>query len=214
MTQGSLPQLHLNQAGEQLIECTPAEPVSGACLASLANSARLWPEVFDALYAGNTVSLWLSRDAPLEVLKNKLDALWQDAPLAGAQPRAHTLPVHYDGADLQHVARSCGLSCERVIELHSGASYTVAWLGFLPGFAYLDGLPEPLHLPRRTTPRVRVPAGSLAIAGGQTALYPSASPGGWHLIGRCDLTLFDPHSASPSLLQPGDLVRFHPVGVA
>ncbi|WP_417347471.1 5-oxoprolinase subunit PxpB [Ferrimonas sp.] len=212
MAPDSLPQLHLLQAGEQLIECTPTSPVKGAQLASLANAARLWPGVLDALYAGNTVSLWLALDVDLAQLRTKLQSHWQQSTHSRPKPRLHTLPVHYDGDDLQQVADSCGLSCDQVVALHSSARYTVAWLGFLPGFAYLEGLPQALHLPRRDTPRVRVPAGSLAIAGGQSALYPSESPGGWHLIGRCDLTLFDPYSSSPSLLQPGDLVRFHPVG--
>ncbi|WP_035385078.1 5-oxoprolinase subunit PxpB [Ferrimonas futtsuensis] len=212
MAPDSLPQLQLFQAGEQLIECTPSLPVNGAQLASLANAARLWPGVVDALYAGNTVSLWLTLDANLELVRLKLQSHWQESTRTRVQPRLHTLPVHYDGDDLQQVATSCGLSRDQVVALHSRARYTVAWLGFLPGFAYLDGLPDALHLPRRDTPRVRVPAGSLAIAGNQTALYPSESPGGWHLIGRCDLTLFDPYAGSPSLLLPGDLVSFQPVG--
>ncbi|BDY04967.1 5-oxoprolinase subunit PxpB [Ferrimonas sp. YFM] len=212
MAAESLPKLHLHQAGERLVECTPASPVNGSQLAAFADAVRPWPGVIDALYAGNTVSLWLTLDANLKQLQAQLHSQWQASTEGQPAPRLHTLPVHYDGADLQQVASSCGLSPEQVIALHSGARYTVAWLGFLPGFAYLEGLPEALRLPRRDTPRVRVPAGSLAIAGSQSALYPSESPGGWHLIGRCDLALFDPYSKSPSLLQPGDLVSFQPVG--
>ena len=98
-----------------------------------------------------------------------------------------------------------------VVRLHAAASYRVLFLGFAPGFAYLGGLPEPLVTPRRATPRERVPAGSVAIAGGQTAVYPLAMPGGWNLIGRTDAVLFDPAASATSALRPGTTVRFVPV---
>ncbi len=123
-------------------------------------------------------------------------------------------PVRYggeDGPDLSELAQSAGMSEEEVIALHSGAKYTVAAVGFSPGFPYLLGLPERLHLPRRATPRLAVPAGSVAVAGGQAGIYPFASPGGWHLLGRTGITLFDPLAASPAWLRPGDRVRFVPV---
>jgi KipI family sensor histidine kinase inhibitor len=129
--------------------------------------------------------------------------------------RTHRIPVRYggdDGPDLADVARRLGLSPERVIELHASVGYRVAILGFTPGFGYLDGLPEGLRLPRRDTPRTRVPAGSLAIAGRQTAIYPASTPGGWHLLGRTSARLWDIQRDPPALLRPGDLVRFEPVG--
>lgn len=98
-----------------------------------------------------------------------------------------------------------------MIALHSGADYTVAAVGFSPGFPYLSGLPDSLNVPRRKTPRLSVPAGSVAIAGGQAGIYPFASPGGWHMLGRTGTTLFDPANARPALLQAGDRVRFVPV---
>ena len=120
------------------------------------------------------------------------------------------LDVVYDGADLAEVAQSCGLTVEAVIELHSSAHYTVAFCGFIPGFAYLVGLPEILHLPRRSTPRTRVPAGSVAIAAEFAGVYPRESPGGWRLLGRTAATLWDDARMPPALLAPGTPVRFRP----
>ncbi len=115
------------------------------------------------------------------------------------------------GPDLEAVATRVGLTPDEVIALHSGATYTVAAVGFSPGFPYLLGLPERLRIPRRETPRLAVEAGSVAIAGGQSGIYPNASPGGWHVLGRTTETLFDPFSKQPSLLSPGDRVRFLPL---
>ena len=118
------------------------------------------------------------------------------------------IPVDYNGADLAEVARACSLSVERVIALHSGADYEVSFCGFAPGFAYLIGLPQELHLPRRTSPRTRVPAGSVAIAATYSAVYPRESPGGWHLLGTTTANLWDVSREQPALLQPGTRVRF------
>lgn len=121
------------------------------------------------------------------------------------------IPVSYDGADLADVAHSCGMSVDHVIESHITTDFTVAFCGFSPGFAYLTDLPDALHLPRRRTPRTRVPTGSVAIAEHYCAVYPRESPGGWHLIGRTDQIMFDPDHAEPALLSPGTTVRFAPV---
>ncbi|MFF5261136.1 5-oxoprolinase subunit PxpB [Actinomadura viridis] len=118
------------------------------------------------------------------------------------------IPTVYDGADLDEVAGLTGLSRDEVVALHSGATYTVAYLGFSPGFAYLTGLAPKLHVPRRNSPRTAVPTGSVAIAGPYTAVYPSRSPGGWRLLGRTDLPLWDVTREPPSLLRPGTRVRF------
>ena len=120
------------------------------------------------------------------------------------------IPVRYDGADLAAVAASVGWSVDAVVAAHSGAGYVAAFCGFSPGFAYLAGLPEALHLPRRPSPRTRVPAGSVAIASGYSAVYPRESPGGWHLLGTTTAILFDPDAAEPALLRPGTRVRFTP----
>jgi KipI family sensor histidine kinase inhibitor len=118
------------------------------------------------------------------------------------------IPVMYDGDDIDQVAESTNLSVASVIDLHAAASYHVAFCGFAPGFGYLRGLPAALQLPRRTTPRTRVPVGSVAIASEFSAVYPSASPGGWHIIGHTDLLMFDASEDPPSVLQPGMRVRF------
>jgi KipI family sensor histidine kinase inhibitor len=120
----------------------------------------------------------------------------------------HEIPVTYDGPDLEHVSASLALSVEEVIERHTGRTYTVDLLGFVPGFAYLSELDRSLHLPRRPQPRPRVPAGSVAIAGAQTAVYPLDTPGGWHIIGRTAKVMFDPSRDPPALLRAGDRVRF------
>jgi len=122
--------------------------------------------------------------------------------------RLHRIPVVYDGPDLESVAGALGLSTARVIELHSRPIYRVFLVGFVPGWAYLGPLPDELVLPRRAVPRTLVPAGSVAIAGQETGIYPLPSPGGWHLIGRTAVKLFLPDSDPPSLFRVGDRVKF------
>lgn len=131
------------------------------------------------------------------------------------------IPVHYGDASgpdastrlstsLESVAATLGLSPSELIRLHSEREYTVYMMGFTPGFPYMGILDERLTLPRLSTPRTRVPAGSVAIAGSQTGIYPVDSPGGWHIIGHTPLKLFDPTSETPFLFAPGDTVKFIP----
>ncbi|MBB4916300.1 5-oxoprolinase subunit B family protein [Streptosporangium saharense] len=124
---------------------------------------------------------------------------------------AVTVPVVYDGADLREVADLTGLSPTEVVERHTGRELVVGWLGFAPGFAYLTGLDPALHVPRLATPRTSVPAGSVAVAGPYSAVYPSASPGGWRLLGRSPMTVWDVAADPPALLTPGTRVRFEAV---
>ncbi len=127
-----------------------------------------------------------------------------------APARSFEIPVRYGGSsgpDLAQVARHTGLTEDAVVALHTGAGFEVRFIGFSPGFPYLAGLPERLHTPRRETPRVEVPAGSVAIAGAQAGIYPLRSPAGWNIIGRTDFALFDRISARGTLA-PGDRVRF------
>jgi KipI family sensor histidine kinase inhibitor len=118
------------------------------------------------------------------------------------------IPVSYDGEDLPEVAGLTGLEPEEVVRRHTAPEYTVAFLGFSPGFPYLVGLDPALQVPRRDTPRTSIPAGSVGLAGNQTGIYPTASPGGWQLIGHTDVTLFDPARDPPALLAPGSHLRF------
>lgn len=121
------------------------------------------------------------------------------------------IPVRYDGPDLENVAALHGMALEQVIALHSSAVYSVAFVGFVPGFAYLTGLPQALWTPRLAAPRKVVPAGSVGIAGEQTGVYPIATPGGWQLIGTTETVLFDAAREPMSLLATGDEVVFRPV---
>ncbi len=118
------------------------------------------------------------------------------------------IPTHYDGPDLEAVAEMTGLSPGAIAERHAATTYTTLFLGFVPGFGYLGPLSAELTVPRRPVPRTHVPAGSVAIAGAQTAVYPIDSPGGWWLIGRTATILWDPRREPPALLRPGRLVRF------
>ena len=123
----------------------------------------------------------------------------------------HLVEVRYGGEhgpDLARVAQHCGLDPDDIIARHCAAEYRVRFLGFLPGFAYLEGMDADLATPRLATPRPRIAAGSVGIAGAQTGIYPLDSPGGWNLIGRTDTRLFDPDAATPCLLKPGDRLRF------
>lgn len=178
----------------------PAAPARAIVRAALA-----WPGAIDVVVSARDVAIYFS-DAP------RVDAALLAA-LAHAvddpEPaRSVAIPAIYDGPDLEAVAHATGLSSADVIALHAAAIYTVDTLGFAPGFAYLIGLDPRLHLPRRSTPRTRVPAGSLSIAAGFTAVYPFDSPGGWHLLGRIvDAPMFGPAGAR---LRLGDRVRFTP----
>jgi KipI family sensor histidine kinase inhibitor len=119
-----------------------------------------------------------------------------------------TIPVTYDGIDLQEVAELTGLSTQEVIELHTSAVMSVAFFGFMPGFAYISGLPEQLNVPRRDEPRTVVAAGSVAIAAEYTGIYPKKSPGGWRVIGRTDIVMWEPSRHPPPLLTIGASIRF------
>ncbi|MDP9178186.1 MAG: 5-oxoprolinase subunit PxpB [Gemmatimonadota bacterium] len=128
-----------------------------------------------------------------------------------AQGKTIRIPTRYDGEDLADVAARTGLSRDRIVELHSSPEYRVYVIGFVPGFAYLGELDEALVLPRRATPRKRVPAGSVAIAEAQTGIYPFSTPGGWHLLGTTRVTMFDVAAPEPALLRVGDTVIFEPI---
>ena len=134
----------------------------------------------------------------------------------GEPPQEISIPVCYHpefGPDLASLASLHALSVEDAIDLHASTVYTVYFLGFVPGFAYLGMVPEQLATPRLPAPRQQVPAGSVGIADRQTGVYPFSTPGGWRLIGRTALTLFEPKRPGMSLLQPGDRVKFHPVSL-
>lgn len=134
------------------------------------------------------------------------------APSATRDEHAVEVPTRYDGDDLSEVARLWDMTTREVVVTHTATSFVVAFCGFAPGFAYCTGLSEDLHVPRRRTPRSRVPAGSVGLAGEFTGVYPTASPGGWQLLGRTDLRLWDSEAEPPATLAPGSAVRFVDVG--
>lgn len=137
-----------------------------------------------------------------------------DAPGAEATGRLWWVPACYEGInapDLEDVALRTGLSVAEVVRLHAETLFHVYMIGFVPGYPYMGDLPEALVLPRRADPRIRVPAGSIAIASTMTAIYPLESPGGWHLIGSTPVRIFDPQWPRPALFAPGDKLRFEPI---
>jgi 5-oxoprolinase (ATP-hydrolysing) subunit B len=149
----------------------------------------------------------------LPTLGDRLETLWAQSQSIACGGRELEIPTRYggsDGPDLDEVAAHTGLSETQIIELHSSAAYQVYCLGFQPGFAYLGGMNPRLAMPRKATPRMSIAAGSVGIGGLQTGIYPADSPGGWQIIGRTDLTLFDIRQSPPCLLQPGDTIRFVP----
>jgi len=150
--------------------------------------------------------LFADADRVAAVIERRIVGL-DPTPLAGAM---HTILVVYDGPDLAEVAALVGLKPAEVVELHSSVEVRVRFCGFAPGFAYLGDLPAALHVPRLATPRTHTPAGSVAIAGPMSGIYPAALPGGWRVIGRTNVSLFDPRRDPPALLLPGDRVRFEP----
>lgn len=138
---------------------------------------------------------------------------WEESEAVIPESRRIEIPVIYGGdygPDLADVAGHCGLSPRQVVEQHSSVDYVVYFLGFQPGFAYLAGLSSALITPRRAEPRLRVSAGSVGIGGSQTGVYPLATPGGWQIIGQTPVKLFNPAEEVPTLLAPGDTVRFVP----
>lgn len=203
----SAPAIAIAPLGDQALLVTCASPLALADAlerAALAGIVDLVPAKETLLVVFDPALISAAR------LRRQIRGL-RPEPGAKRLAREHTIPLSYAGPDLAEVAERCGLSPAEVIALHSGAVYRVALIGFLPGFPYLDGLPSPLHLPRRATPRPLVPAGSVAIAGPQTGIYPQASPGGWHLLGTTTARLFDSDRQPPALLAAGDVVRFVPM---
>ncbi|MDT0174593.1 5-oxoprolinase subunit PxpB [Enterobacter sp. BRE11] len=203
--------------GEQAVVLELEPPVS------LQSQQRIWgftqrlqqyEQVAEVIPGMNNITLLL-RDPQ----QNALDAIehlqrwWEESEELEIASRLVEIPVVYGkaaGPDLQVVADHAAMTPKQVVELHSSTDYMVYFIGFQPGFPYLGGLDSRLHTPRRAEPRVSVPAGSVGIGGSQTGVYPLASPGGWQLLGQTPVALFNPRQQPPTLLRPGDSVRFVP----
>jgi KipI family sensor histidine kinase inhibitor len=207
--------------GDTALVCEAPAPATLDCqrrIWAAAETARGWPHVLEVVPGMNNLTLVFDPlEADSEALAGQLQKAWDAAAKAPLGGREVEIPVQYGGEfgpDLRDVARHTGLSAQEVVERHSAGEYVVFFLGFQPGFAYMGGLDAALHTPRRASPRVEVPAGSVGIGGEQTGVYPATSPGGWQLIGRTSVPLFDPARTPPTLLQPGDRVRFTVAGIA
>ncbi len=169
--------------------------------------AQGWDDIEECIPAYDTVVVRARPGTDISALAQRIVALTLD-PDTVPSSRLVIIDVVYDGVDLSDVAALTGLAESRVIQRHTAPEHTVAFLGFTPGFPYLVGLDPALIVPRLESPRLAVPAGSVAIGGGQTGVYPLASPGGWRIIGRTTATLWDAQRTPASLLQPGDRLRF------
>ena len=182
---------------------------------AVARSFRTDPPrgVVEVVSAYTTLGIWFD---PLERnaadLAAELTERAEDVEADGqTESREWVIPVRYDGPDLDEVAERLKLDAQEVVRRHTATEYRVFLLGFVPGFAFLGLLDPSLELPRRSSPRLKVPAGSVAIAGRQTAVYPLDTPGGWHLLGHTDLALFDVRRDPPALLGVGDRIRFEAI---
>lgn len=190
---------------------------------SLESQQRIWgltqrlldaPAIAEVIPGMNNITVVLREPQNLALDGiERLQRWWEESEAMVIDSRRIDIPVIYGGSfgpDLDEVAGHCGLSVSQVVEQHSSVNYVVYFLGFQPGFAYLAGLASTLVTPRRAEPRLIVPAGSVGIGGSQTGVYPLATPGGWQLIGRTSVKLFNPADETPTLLAPGDTVRFVP----
>lgn len=199
--------MRTRQVGQRglLVECSDVSEVVATCATLRARSGELGAS--DIVPAARSVLL--DGLADLESARQLLDdlrpELQHDAPEQGPVVE---IPVRYDGEDLSEVARQWDVDIAEVVRIHCHTEFVVAFCGFAPGFAYCTGLPETLAVRRRAEPRPRVPAGSVALAGEFTSVYPSASPGGWQLIGTTDVPVWRPDAEEPALLAPGTRVRF------
>lgn len=182
--------------------------LGGRVLALLAHLDATRPAGVVDIVPGYASVLVIHEADPDEIRRWLEDA--GEPPAAAPTPRRIEIPVVYDGPDLAALAHEKGLRVDEVIALHTAPAYRCYMLGFRPGFPFLGGLDDRLVAPRLSTPRVRVPAGSVGIGGRQTGVYPVASPGGWRLIGRTTTRLFDPERPDPFLVHPGDAVVFVP----
>lgn len=213
-----LPRLHT--LGDAALLCelpAPATLAQQQKIWALGARALRWRGVREVLPGMNNLTLLFEPDEiEAAALEAQLLAAWPTLAGVAIEGRQIEIPVHYGGEagpDLDAVAAHTGLTPAEVVRRHSAGDYIVYFLGFLPGFSFMGGMPPELATPRRAEPRTAVPARSVGIGGEQTGIYPLVSPGGWQLIGRTSLELFDPLADSPTLLRAGDRVRFVPESV-
>ncbi|MEJ2911908.1 5-oxoprolinase subunit PxpB [Pseudoalteromonas sp. C12FD-1] len=175
---------------------------------ALTAQLKQYDEFSDLVPGMNSLTLYLKSQAHLEKWQNALPDLWDKVKATTFKGTHHKIHTTYDGEDLDFVAKKTNLTHQQIIQIHSQATYHVLFLGFQPGFAYLHGLDSRLHIPRRDTPRTKVPKGAIALGAEQTAIYPAETPGGWHIIGHTNTPLFDSTHPEPCLFKPGDTLSF------
>lgn len=206
--------IEITPISESALVCVlppPAAPEKQQRLWAFADAVQNLPETAEVVTGMNNLTVFLRSDADLTACTLILLEIWQSTAARRKKGRHIDIPVCYGGeygADLHEVAAFHRTTPQEIVRRHTEPVYTVFMMGFQPGFPYLGGLPEHLHTPRRAVPRTEVPAGSVGIGGSQTGVYPFASPGGWQLIGRTEISLFQTASYPPTLLQAGDTVRF------
>lgn len=208
-------------------ESAPEDVLNKVLAAKRGLEAAQIPGAIEIAPAYTTVALFydpvraVDAGAPVDNIVGWIEQRIREALSEAEETRANEtkqsvieIPVCYEtefGLDLEHVAKQAGIHWKEVVDLHCGAEYRVHCLGFTPGFPFLGGLPHKLATPRRDVPRKEIPAGSVGIGGAQTGIYPIKSPGGWNIIGRTPLQLFDPKKNPPALLHAGDRVRFRSI---
>ncbi|WP_431953712.1 5-oxoprolinase subunit B family protein [Nocardia lijiangensis] len=222
-------QQYIRAAGDRALLVAPSDTGLAATLAdALRGSAPVG--IQDVLPAAETVLVTLVSAADAESVRREICALLEDAQLEDAQrtadspdvsretvphndsPEPIVIPVHYDGADLADVADLLGMTEDEVIAAHTGTVWRCAFVGFAPGFGYLESPDGRLTVPRRDAARTSIPEGAVALAGGYSAVYPRSTPGGWQLIGRTDLPMWDVDRDPPALIRAGGTVRFEVAG--
>ncbi|MGV9614992.1 5-oxoprolinase subunit B family protein [Nocardia xishanensis] len=217
-------QSHIRAAGDRALLVTPHDPGLAAALSeALRISAPAG--VQDVLPAAETVLITLVSVAEAESVRREICTLLEDAQRAADSrnvsretlphndsPQPIVIPVRYDGADLADVAELLGLTEDEVIAAHTGTAWRCAFVGFAPGFGYLESPDGRLTVPRRDAARTSIPAGAVALAGGYSAVYPRSTPGGWQLIGRTELPMWDVDRDPPALVRAGGWVRFEVAG--
>lgn len=171
------------------------------------------PNIRETVVGYDTLLIRAAHDFPKDALTQCIENALRTHSESALIVHHHDIEVYYDGPDLDEVADLTNLTEDAIIQLHSSSLYTVRFLGFSPGFAYLDGLPEKLHLPRRSNPRPKMSAGAVAIGASHAGIYSIPSPGGWNWLGNTDHPLFNKNGkdASAFTLHPGDTLRFHPI---
>ncbi|OZN25330.1 hypothetical protein CFY87_04115 [Actinobacillus seminis] len=208
--------LTIHSTSEQSLLCLlppPAELLNQQYLWLFAQKVKSLVYVIESVVGMNNVTLFHDMNVDITDLIYEIQKIWLDVQSEQIEyhGRLVDIPVHYGGElgeDLYDVAEFHHTTAKEIIRRHTAPIYTVFMMGFQPGFPYLGGLPENLHTPRKKTPRTKVPAGAVGIGGSQTGIYPFTSPGGWQLLGKTDIALFDISQPSPVLLKAGDQVRF------